>query len=203
MDLANRIYKLRKAANLSQEQLAEHLDVSRQSVSKWEAGQSVPELDKIVLLSELFGVSADYLLKGENTKVEVPSSHQSNKDVFGFAMGLCLLALGLIAGFVAWHLWQNAVAPGIVLGLQVVGIAIFEGALAAKCEPSNRKSQRLRFYRIAIWLLALVPSLLLASLFFSLYPRPLTLPLSVGLPAVIYICLSTIGLLFLSTTQTK
>lgn len=55
--------QLRKATGLSQEQLAAQLDVSRQSVSKWELNEAIPEVGKIVLLSDLFGVSTDELLK--------------------------------------------------------------------------------------------------------------------------------------------
>lgn len=63
MDLSEKILALRKAADLTQEQLAEKLDVSRQSISKWESGQAVPELDKIVALSAIFNVTTDDLLK--------------------------------------------------------------------------------------------------------------------------------------------
>lgn len=63
MQLAEKIYERRKQMGLSQEQFAEKLDISRQAVSKWESGQSMPDLDKIIAMSELFGVSTDYLLK--------------------------------------------------------------------------------------------------------------------------------------------
>ena len=63
MDFSERLLTLRKSLDLTQEQLAEKLNVSRQSVSKWESGQSVPELDKIVALSVIFGVTKDSLLK--------------------------------------------------------------------------------------------------------------------------------------------
>lgn len=63
MDLSEKILTLRKSRNLTQEQLADQLGVSRQSVSKWESGQAAPELDKIVALSSFFEVTADYLLK--------------------------------------------------------------------------------------------------------------------------------------------
>ena len=65
MILAEKIIKLRKQQGWSQEDLAMHMGVSRQSVSKWESMASIPDLDKIVKLSELFGVSTDYLLKDE------------------------------------------------------------------------------------------------------------------------------------------
>lgn len=63
MTLGEKIYRLRAGEGLSQETFGERLGVSRQSVSKWETDQSVPELDKIVAISEIFGVSTDYLLK--------------------------------------------------------------------------------------------------------------------------------------------
>ena len=65
MILADKIIELRKKAGFSQEELAEKMGVSRQSVSKWEGALSIPDLDKILLMSEIFGVSTDYLLKDE------------------------------------------------------------------------------------------------------------------------------------------
>lgn len=63
MTLGEKIYRLRSEKGLSQEAFGESLGVSRQSVSKWETDQSQPELEKIVAISELFGVSTDYLLR--------------------------------------------------------------------------------------------------------------------------------------------
>ena len=65
MRIGERIQRYRKQAGLSQEQLAAQLSVSRQAVSKWETGESMPDLAKVVQMSELFGVSTDALLKGE------------------------------------------------------------------------------------------------------------------------------------------
>lgn len=69
MFLADKISQLRKARNWSQEDLAYKLGVSRQSVSKWEQGTSIPDLDKIIKLSQIFDVSCDYLLKDQNDVV--------------------------------------------------------------------------------------------------------------------------------------
>lgn len=71
MTLGERIYALRTAKNLSQGDLAEQLDVSRQSVSKWETDTSVPDLDKLVKLCDLFEVSMDELVRGEVPRAEV------------------------------------------------------------------------------------------------------------------------------------
>ena len=65
MILADKISLLRKKCGWSQEDLAEKLNVSRQSISKWESAVSVPDLDKIIKLSQIFGVSTDYLLKDD------------------------------------------------------------------------------------------------------------------------------------------
>ncbi len=65
MILADKIIQLRKKQGWSQEELAERLDVSRQSVSKWEGAQSTPDLNKILAMAELFGVSTDYLLRDD------------------------------------------------------------------------------------------------------------------------------------------
>lgn len=69
MQIAEKIYTERKRLGWSQEQLAEQMEVSRQAVSKWESGQSMPDLDKLVIMSEIFNVSTDYLLKEENNSV--------------------------------------------------------------------------------------------------------------------------------------
>lgn len=70
--LSEKIINLRKSRGWSQEELAERLDVSRQSVSKWESGISNPDLDKIVAMSTLFGVSTDYLLKDVTSEEREP-----------------------------------------------------------------------------------------------------------------------------------
>lgn len=72
MILADKVMALRKKNGWSQEELAEKLNISRQSVSKWESGASIPDIDKIIALSGLFGVSTDYLLKDDLEK-ELPS----------------------------------------------------------------------------------------------------------------------------------
>ena len=78
MTLAERIFALRTQRGLSQEELAEQLGVSRQSVSKWETGQSVPDLDKLMKLADLFGITLDELAREapprrvENATEQIP-----------------------------------------------------------------------------------------------------------------------------------
>lgn len=72
MNLGETIYRLRTERNMSQGDLAEALEVSRQSISKWETGGSVPELDKLTKMGELFGVSMDELILGKKEEKEAP-----------------------------------------------------------------------------------------------------------------------------------
>lgn len=82
MVLAEKIVQLRKQLGLSQEELAEKMNVSRQSVSKWESTQSIPDLNKILMLAEIFSVTTDFLLKDKQETVEItePAQH-SNKQI--------------------------------------------------------------------------------------------------------------------------
>ena len=78
MTIGEKIYEYRIAKNLSQGDLADMLEVSRQSVSKWENNAAVPDLDKIIKLSEIFGVSIDELVKGESVVLtEEPKTEPS------------------------------------------------------------------------------------------------------------------------------
>ena len=73
MNMGERITELRKSKGLSQEELAEQLGVSRQSVSKWETGVSTPDTDKALAMSRIFGVTADFLLTGESNNSALSS----------------------------------------------------------------------------------------------------------------------------------
>jgi transcriptional regulator with XRE-family HTH domain len=84
MTLGEKIYRLRKARGMSQEELASHLAVSRQAVSKWELTESIPDTENIVQISRLFGVSTDYLLvedyKSDNNASPVKEAEAISDD---------------------------------------------------------------------------------------------------------------------------
>lgn len=89
MILADKIVELRKKNGWSQEELAERLEVSRQAVSKWESAQSVPDMNRVLQLSNVFGVSTDYLLKdelGEEARPEVPLPEETGKALRSVSM---------------------------------------------------------------------------------------------------------------------
>ena len=76
MSIADRILTLRKSKGMSQEQLAEAMGVSRQAVSKWESEQASPDPEKIIAMSEIFGVTTDYLLKGIEPEKEAEKTEE-------------------------------------------------------------------------------------------------------------------------------
>ena len=89
MILADKIINERKKNGWSQEELAEQLSVSRQSVSKWESAQSIPDLQKIIRMSQIFNVSTDYLLKDEieaEEHYEMISEEQQDENVVRVSM---------------------------------------------------------------------------------------------------------------------
>lgn len=88
MILADKIIKLRKQNGWSQENLAEELGISRQSVSKWESGTSIPDLDKIIKMSTIFGVSTDYLLKDDMEELTIAETVNGYEEEYGRVVSL-------------------------------------------------------------------------------------------------------------------
>ena len=78
MKLSENLKKIRKENNLSQEQLAEQLGVSRQAVSKWESGQSYPEMDKVLNICKLYNYNIDELLNENVTSIKEEKESKSN-----------------------------------------------------------------------------------------------------------------------------
>jgi transcriptional regulator with XRE-family HTH domain len=128
---SEKIQNLRKDKNLSQEELGEKLDVSRQSVSKWESGLAMPEIDKLIMLSEIFGVTTDYLLKdggacqavsvnGENPAKEEMPEYKIKKlkyDIKALTVLFCLAMMGLVGQFLlAWMSVISFSSLGFITG---------------------------------------------------------------------------------------
>lgn len=127
MTLGGRICALRTARGLSQSDLAEHLEVSRQSVSKWETDASVPDLERLVKMSELFGVSLDQLVRGEesaggeNSQPDLPQAPTVSQAApapggltVRVAVGLLLLFLGGVVFLLCTLSWGAAI-QGVIL----------------------------------------------------------------------------------------
>ena len=157
MILADKITMLRKRSGWSQEELAERLGVSRQAVSKWESGTSLPDLDRIIKMSELFCVSTDYLLKDEVQEITLPEGDGVTEPSGGYDLSLeeanafleltrrlssrmaaaiallvlspvCLIQLGAVAEFRKTSLTEG-MAAGIGLSVLLVLVAVGVGLL--------------------------------------------------------------------------
>ena len=98
MELGNRLKELRKQHNINQDELAEKLFVSRQTISNWENDKSYPDIQSILLISEIFNVSVDQLLKGDVEKMERIITEQTETDIkkmntYGMGMLITIIAL--------------------------------------------------------------------------------------------------------------
>ncbi len=113
MNLAEKIYELRTMQNLSQGDLADLLGVSRQSVSKWETGTSVPDLDKLIKLSEVFHVTLDELVLDRHTDTKQRAYEQTQKRISNSPQTVAGIIL-LIMAFAAL-LFGLIHEPGIIL----------------------------------------------------------------------------------------
>lgn len=102
MKFNERLIKLRKEKALSQEELGEKLNVTRQTVSKWELGQTTPDMDKLMEMAKLFNVTTDELLKETDEKEETKSTYESkqgpNKKNIAIIVILLVVLFALIAG---------------------------------------------------------------------------------------------------------
>lgn len=90
MNIGEKIYNLRKKKNMSQEDLASVLNVSRQTISKWETGESNPDIDKIVPLCNFFEISTDEFLKGKDITYERKITKEKRKNK-ALTISLCVL----------------------------------------------------------------------------------------------------------------
>lgn len=128
MDLGQKLLDLRKSKNLSQEEAAEKLDVTRQTISKWETNQSTPDFDKISSICELYGISPNELITGKKEEVsKIPLSDEEIKK--GKASGIGIAVLLYILSF-AWMVFSVAginMNPVIAASifLVIVGVATF------------------------------------------------------------------------------
>jgi len=152
MNISVRIQTLRKNRGISQEELADKIGVSRQAVSKWESEQSTPDIDKIILLSNYFDVTTDYLLKGVEPTADVPKN-ENDARIFS-VVGTALNFIGLVAAIMVWKEEQTPVSVAIGLIIMALGCMIFA---VGQYIGSNKRAASMLFWPINIWILSLIP----------------------------------------------
>lgn len=185
MNLSQNILALRKKHGLSQEELAQKMEVSRQTISRWELGTSVPTLENIVQLSKLFQVSTDFLLDNGPAAAPAAAPAKSSTPLAFFAV---LEGMAVILQLVCLFVLQSEVLTGLSI-LPMLGlIAGFE--LSWHRHP-GAKAQRLTFYKITVWLGSYLPLRLLIRCLMHLYPRPYSPLVLEGVIVLVYLLVST------------
>ena len=164
MLLGEKLKKLRKARGLSQEQLADQLNVSRQAISKWELGESIPDTENLILLSKFYGVSIDYLLLNElNISSELETKRSPSLPIFIF--GMSGLIIGLILSIVLWCTYQSILMASIGLIIQIISVTV---VLIKQSELSSQL-QRL-FLMSSVWMIFPFICFYIGSLMMNFYP---------------------------------
>lgn len=121
MTIGERLYNLRKDKKMSQEDLANVLDVSRQTISKWETGESMPDFNKICPLCEYFGITSDELLSGKQNIIEAKKENKKAKFARNIAISVALYILSLVAIIATSTIGQEIL--GVCLFFTIIAIA--------------------------------------------------------------------------------
>ncbi len=192
MKLSDKLVGLRKSAGMSQEELAEKLNVSRQAVSRWEMGTAMPDAVNILQLSKLFHVTTDYLLNEEyESDADLPQVRAVKAD--GVHQGMILLVtlevMSLILQFTAAIVLQSTFFTVLSFLPFVAAVGGFEYAYQKKADAQNEKTRqfRRRFYEISVWLGLYFPLRLLVQALMNCYPRPYDTLVLEGVFAAVYL----------------
>lgn len=157
MTMADRIQALRKAKGISQEELADQIGVSRQAVSKWESEQSSPDLEKVILLSDYFDVTTDYLLKGIEKNSDFHEIKNAAAGIFAVA-ATAVNFIGLVAAIMIWIETQTSAAVAVGFIFFAVGCMIYAvGQILGGILGGNRDAIKRRFFLVNVWILLLMP----------------------------------------------
>ena len=144
MTIGERLLKLRKERNLSQEELANVLDVSRQTVSKWETDQSMPDFDKIIPLCNYFGITSDELLTGDSNIKEAKAKNVKSNFARNIAIGVMLYIFAIISIILCAAQFDQPIV-GVCIFFAFIamgtGLLIYNGIYYSK-ESTEKKSEK-------------------------------------------------------------
>ena len=190
MAFPDNLQYLRTRENLTQEQLAEQLDVSRQSVSKWESGLSFPEMDTILKLCDLFDVSLDTLLRGDAAAEAQADTAGYDKHMNTFTWQVTLsisgilLGVALMVGAMALGLPEELATALFLLILTIAVVVLIAGGIQhenfCKRYPTipdfYTQEEKDAFHRKLVWLIAggvgaILFGVIAMLLFFSVFPE--------------------------------
>lgn len=192
MNFSEKIVTLRKSRGMSQEALAEELEVSRQAISRWEMGTAMPDAANILRISKLFHVTTDYLLHDEyESDNDLPKVKEVKTDkTYQIMIYLVTLEIMiLLMQFICICILQNVFFGVLTMLPFIAGIGGFEYAYQknAKERTEQTRAFRKRFYKISAWLGAYYPVRLIVMILIPLYPRPYQMWILECLILIIYL----------------
>lgn len=182
MSLGERLLNLRKEKHLSQEEAAEKLNVSRQTISKWETDQSTPDFDKIVPLCNLYVITTDELLTGEkkekniSNNIDVDNSLMAKKRAKGIGLAVMLYFLAVIWVIVSIEAFKINEVVSIGVFLLIVGIAtciiiytcmVYHSVNHEENEKDDNKNQLFKRIESIIALIVLIIYLFISFITFA------------------------------------
>ena len=197
MNFAEKLLHLRKREGLSQEDLAAHLEVSRQAVSRWEMGTALPDAPNLLRISKRFGVTVDFLLNDSEPEHPVVAEDQISRYTKQKQQAAVLLLVGMqslacLCGLIGRFI-QSELMVWIGLTLNLVGVIAFEAGFLAYFGTRAVQDSRGLFYRISVWFFAYSPVHMAVTALWRLYPRPHLAFLEWGSALTVYllICVFT------------
>ena len=181
MTFSEKLLELRKKQGMSQEELAEKLEVSRQAVSRWEQGSAMPDVINLARISKLFGVTADYLINDEITSDrEVPIVKKTESDMNNLAGKFFIFAGLQFLSPVFYLIWllffprvlggntsTIVVCAGIVI--TIINFVLFEKSFG------GQKNYRRKYYILAAWMSSLPPIIMLTLYISKIVQREYTI----------------------------
>ena len=157
MNISDRIQHLRKTKGISQEELADKIGVSRQTVSKWESEQTSPDMEKIILMSDFFEVTTDYLLKGIEPLPRITTLIKGRPNAMIFTIVSTALNLfGLIVTAMVWYEEQTIISMTIGLFIMILGCVIYGIGMIVADKSTTDRAKRI-FWTINVWILFFIP----------------------------------------------
>lgn len=188
MKFADKIIKLRKENGLSQEDLADKLNISRQAISRWESDSVLPDATNILQLSKLFNVSCDYLLNDEYKSQNINTHNNIEQNTFLIMYLLITLQLLIfIAQFICVVILKNIIFSFLSFIPSITTIGAFETLYQKNKDNEKLKRFRYKFYKISIWIGTYCPIRFMLLLIMNLYPRPVSMFVFNGVTLIIYL----------------
>lgn len=151
MNLGENLFNLRKEKGLSQEEVAEKLNVTRQTVSKWETNQSTPDFDKIIPICELYGITTDELLQGkrlEKSFGEISTTDIKRKRAAGIGMGVLIYFISIVWIMISIPVLRINPVLGSAIFLLICGVATFVMIYTCIVYKNEKKEEQQKEYKL-------------------------------------------------------